>query len=202
MNMSAKEQNLLRQDVERLHGKDAAYDNASTIDAVKLLVAALLIALAFRLFVFDVVRINGPSMEPTFFNNHRVFAEKVSYCFREPRRGEIVIAHYPPEVENDSVIKRVVGLPGETVSVRDGLLFIDGQPLNESVYWTELINMSMDDVKIPEKSVFLVGDNRNYSLDSRSSMVGPVPYYRVVARVLLQVWPADQIRKFQPVAYD
>ena len=199
--MSAKEQNRLKQDVERLHERDAAYDNASTLDAVKLFVIGMLVVWALRLFVFDVVRINGPSMEPTFFDNYRVFAEKISYCFREPRRGEIVIAHYPPEVEKESVIKRVIGLPGETISIHDGILYINGQPLDESVYWTEFINMTMEEIMIPEKSVFLIGDNRNYSLDSRSSHVGPVPYYRIVARVMLQVWPADQIKAFKPVEY-
>ena len=159
----------------------------------------VLTALSIRSFLAEPIRVDGDSMIPTLINNEDMLVEKVSYWFHDPARGDMVICFYPGYTE--SCVKRVIGLPGETVSITDGLIYIDGTALDESDYWTGEIIGNMDPVTVGAREVFVVGDNRNGSKDSRNPYVGCIPYSKVVGRVIAVVWPFSTFRTFERVNY-
>ncbi|HML68390.1 MAG TPA: signal peptidase I [Clostridia bacterium] len=159
----------------------------------------VLIALTIRSFIAEPIRVDGDSMIPTLVHNEDMLVEKMSYWFSDPLRGDIIICYYPGYTE--SCVKRVIGLPGETVEVRGGKIFINGNELNESAYWDGQIVGDMDPVVIGARHVFVVGDNRNGSKDSRNASVGAIPYAKVVGRVVAVVYPFDEIQSISRVTY-
>ena len=173
---------------ERLHKNDDGYKKAENFSFFLYVVMVVVLALALRLFVFEPIRVDGESMVNTLLNDEQMFVEKVSYWFRAPERGEIVIVYYPDHTV--SCVKRVIALPGETVAVQDGAVYVNGAPLDESAYWNGYIYGDMAPVTVPENSIFVMGDNRNFSSDSRDLLrVGPIPYNRVVGRAAAVIWP-------------
>ena len=190
--LSAKERNEFLKMQEAFHKKDDAFTKRANLDFFLYLVAVVLIALSIRLFIFEPVRVEGPSMEPTLWTNERLFVEKTGYWFARPQRGQVVICFYPDE--KDTCVKRVIGLPGETVEVRWGVLYINGAPLDESAYWNDFIYNDMAPYTVPADSIFVVGDNRNVSKDSRAPSVGAIPYERVVGRAHFVMWPFNAWR--------
>ncbi len=174
-----------------IHAKEPAYRRAAITDTIWMLLIAVLVALSINQFVFSIIRVQGPSMQPTFWTNERVFTEKISYLFSEPKRKDVVVARYVPGEEQ--VIKRVIGLPGETVEIYNGQIYIDGELLDETAYWNDIISYygEMPPVTVPEDHIFIVGDNRNNSYDSRE--VGPIPMDQVVGHVSWILWPFSKI---------
>ena len=159
----------------------------------------VLIALTVRSFIAEPTRVDGDSMIPTLVHNEDMFVEKMSYWFEDPMRGDIIICFYPGYTE--SCVKRVIGLPGETVEVKEGKFWINGVALDESPYWNGEIVGDMDPVTIPARHVFVAGDNRNGSKDSRNPSVGPIPYAKVVGRVIGVVYPFNEMESFSRVTY-
>jgi signal peptidase I len=151
---------------------------------------ALLVALFINVFVAEAALVeHGPSMEPNLYRGYRVMAEKVSYYFHGPSRGDVVIADRPgTEV---SLIKRVVALPGETVEIRDGHTFINGEQIEEP-WVTHFGGPSYPPTVVPPDHVFILGDNRSASRDSRA--IGPVPVDSIKGHAWLVYWPLDQIK--------
>ncbi|MDO5112188.1 MAG: signal peptidase I [Clostridia bacterium] len=186
-NLSAKERNEFLKRQEEFHKKDKAFNKRANLDFFLYLLTVVLIALSIRLFIFEPYRVEGDSMVPTLLNSERLFVEKVSYWFDHPERGQVIICFYPDE--KDTCVKRVIGLPGETVEVRWGVLYINGVPLDESAYWDDFIYNDMAPYTVPENSIFVVGDNRNVSKDSRAPSVGAIPYERVVGQAHFVMWP-------------
>lgn len=164
------------------------------------IVIVVLTALAIRSFIAEPIRVDGDSMIPTLTNNEDMLVEKVSYWLSDPMRGDIVICYYPGYSE--SCVKRVIGLQGESVSISDGTIYINGAPLDESIYWTGEIVGDMDPVVVGEREVFVVGDNRNGSKDSRHPSVGCIPYSKVVGRVIAVIWPLGDYEAFGRMVYD
>lgn len=156
-----------------------------------LVIAAAAIAL-LRIFVIEVVPVDGPSMEDTFFSNERILVNRLCYHLREPRRGEIVICRYPND--KDAYVKRVIALEGESVEVAAGEIWIDGAPLDERAYWRGDIYGDMERLLVPKGHIFVVGDNRNRSVDSRMPHVGPIPMELVNGKATALVWPFARIR--------
>ncbi|MBQ3201769.1 MAG: signal peptidase I [Clostridia bacterium] len=183
----------LLKDAEAIHAKDAPYKRAADKEFILWLVIVLALALAVRLFVFEPVRVVGDSMHDTLVNGERMLVEKVSYLFREPQRSDIIICFYPHHTT--SCVKRVIGIGGDTVAIRDGILYLNGEKLDESAYWEDRIDQDMEEYIVPEGHVFVVGDNRNESSDSRSVLVGAIPLERVVGKVIGVVWPLDEARR-------
>jgi len=177
---------------EELHKNDEAFKKASNKDFFIWLAIFVALALAVRMFVFEPVLVDGDSMYPTLLHGERMFVEKITYLIESPKRGDIIICRYPGYVEN--CVKRVIGRPGDTVSVVGGVVYINGQPLDESAYWQDEIWWDMDPVKVPEKCVFVIGDNRNHSTDSREKIIGPIPYSQVRGKVHSIMWPIGEIR--------
>lgn len=159
-------------------------------DIVSTVVPAVLIALFINVFMAQAMVVQGPSMQPNLYRNHRVMVEKITYRFvHGPRRGDVVIVDVPGE--DEPLIKRVVALSGETVEVQGGQVFINGQLLEES--WTiQQGGPSYPSTVIPPLHIFVLGDNRAGSRDSRS--FGPVSVDQLVGRAWIVYWPLDQIK--------
>ena len=166
-----------------------------------LLYLFLVVVLAFgvRNYLVEPVRVDGVSMAPTLVDGEHMLVEKASYWFRTPARGEIIICYYPGYTE--SCVKRVVGLPGETVQIEGGVVYINGAPLDERDYWNDTIAGDYPAYTVPEGMVFVIGDNRNNSKDSRNASVGAIPPEKVVGRVLGVLWPLDRARLLSEVKY-
>ena len=153
---------------------------------------AILIALLIQLFLAQTTRIESYSMEPTLYEEQRLVIEKISYRLRSPDRGEIVVLH-PQDDGSVPLIKRVVGLPGETITIHDDQVFIDGKPLEEP-YLRVVTHGFYPPTLIPDDAVFVMGDNRDRSRDSR--MFGTVPLEDLVGRALLRYWPFQDANIF------
>lgn len=165
------------------------------------LIVALVIAITVRSLILQQFYISGPSMEATMFQDNRVLVNKLSYRLHDINRGDVVVFDRVTVdnevVQHDDLIKRVIGLSGETISIRDCQVFIDGKLLAEpylSDY--DLAQSSLDDrcrvpvmeaTLIPENHLFVMGDNRPQSFDSR--MFGSIDQNLVVGRAFVIIWP-------------
>lgn len=191
--LTKRKLNKLVKAADTLHEKDPAYKKNANCHFYIYLVAVVIAALAVRLFIFEPVRVDGNSMYDTLLNGERMFVEKVSFWFEPPKRGEIITCFYPGYTV--SCVKRVIALPGETIYIRSGQVYINGELLNESAYWNSMILGDMDPITVPEDCVFVMGDNRNDSKDSRADSVGCIPYYRIMGRCRAVIWPLSERRK-------
>ena len=132
-------------------------------------------------------------MEPALQDGECLMIDKLSYQMREPERFEIVIFPFEEDV---FYVKRIIGLPGETVQILEGKVYINGELLETDVYGEELIEnpgRAEDPIELGETEYFLLGDNRNKSLDSRYGIVGDIPLEEFVGRAFLRYYPFDQI---------
>lgn len=158
-------------------------------EVAETVIPAVVIALIINLFLAQATQVLGQSMEPNLHSTQRVVVEKVTYrFFHGPRRGNIVVIALPEQSE--MLIKRVVGLPGESIEVRSGRVYIDGKPLNEP--WT--VNPgggSYGPRTIPPLHIFAMGDNRGASNDSRN--FGPVAIEHVVGHAWFSYWPPEYV---------
>ena len=156
-------------------------------EVAETVIPAVVIALIINLFLAQATQVLGQSMEPNLHSTQRVVVEKVTYRFLHgPRRGDIVVIDLPGQTE--MLIKRVVGLPGETIEVRGGQVYIEGELLDEP--WT--VNPgggSYGPQTIPPLHVFIMGDNRGASNDSRS--FGPVAIEHIVGHAWFSYWPPE-----------
>lgn len=168
-------------------------------DFLLYVLTVVVFALAVRAFLVEPIRVDGSSMTPTLVDGEHMLVEKLSFWTREPARGEIIICFYPGYTE--SCVKRVIGLPGETVSVKDGRVFIDGDPLDESYYWNDMIYGDTEPVLVGNRQVFVMGDNRNGSKDSRNPSVGCISSENIVGRVVAVIWPVSNFVKLTGRAY-
>jgi signal peptidase I len=162
---------------------------ALLLDLGSTLIPAVIIALLIHVFLAQATRVYGQSMEPDLHTNQRLVIEKLSHHFHGPRRGDVIVIHDPggtPEL----LIKRVIGLPGERVTVADGRVYIDGTLLDEP-YLAQPTQGSGRSWIVPPLHVFVMGDNRGASRDSR--IFGPVPLDQIVGHAVLRYWPPEQI---------
>lgn len=166
------------------------------VELRNILVLSVFLAFGIRTFVAEARYIPSESMLPTLEVNDRLIVEKVSYRFREPRRGDVVVFRPTDAIRkanpnfNDALIKRIIGLPGETVEVKDGRVYIDGEALVES-YIEEAPDYPWGPQIIPEDSYLVLGDNRNNSYDSH--FWGFVPDENLIGRAAVRVWPPDRL---------
>lgn len=158
-------------------------------ETIETILWALVIALILRTFVVQAFWIPSRSMVPTLQVSDRVLVAKFWYHFQEPERGQIFVFKYPVDDKRDFV-KRIIGLPGETIEIRDGFVFIDNKPLSED-YVVNRDTYSMEPLKIPPDHYFAMGDNRPNSADSR--FWGFVPEENIRGPVFLRYWPLNRI---------
>ncbi len=152
---------------------------------------AVAVALCIRAFVFEIILVDGVSMQPTLFTNERVAVEKVSRYFSMPTRGDIVIVNYPNLEGN--YVKRVIGLPGDTIEVKDSTVYRNGEALSEPYINSAEPFADMSGITVPEDFFFVMGDNRAHSLDSRAPYIGPISKDALVGHAMFVIWPLDQI---------
>ena len=158
------------------------------------IVAIVAITFFIITFVGQRTKVSGRSMENTLHDGDNLIVEKVSYRFREPKRFEIVVFPYRYE-EDVFYIKRIIGLPGETVQIQDGDIYIDGEILEED-FGKEIIiepGIAYQPVTLGEDEYFVMGDNRNNSADSRVEDVGPIHKDEFVGRAWVRIWPLNKI---------
>lgn len=157
-------------------------------------VGALLAALLIKTFLFQAFYIPSESMVPTLEKGDRVLVNKLAYDFGEIERGDIVVFRKPPGAPSSNVddfIKRVVGLPGDTIEARDGTVFVNGIRLDEDYLDASTRTDRLRVTEIGEGQIFVMGDNRENSADSR--VFGPIDVDLIVGEAFLRVWPPSRM---------
>jgi signal peptidase I len=179
-----------------------------------LIIIAFLLALLIKSFLIQAFFIPSQSMEPTLEVGDRVLVNKVVLRFRDPRRGEVIVFENPQAIEPDrnplsafwnwlteglgfasnpekDFIKRVIGLPGDTIEVNRGKVLINGKPIDEPYLNTQEDLSDFGPFKVPEGQFFMMGDNRANSQDSRSTL-GPIPEDKIVGKAFIVLWPPSR----------
>lgn len=184
------------------------------VEWIKALAVAGLLVFVIRWFLVSPFIVDGPSMQPNFWDRERIIVNKIIYDIREPKRGEVIVFHVPEEGRD--FIKRVIGVAGDTVKVEGDTVTINGEPIEEGYLkeayenahaaggtynpndsdWSDFPNSRVPEGTVPEGKLFVMGDNRSNSEDSR--MIGYVPIDRVVGRADLVYWP---IRDFHFISH-
>lgn len=157
------------------------------------LLEAFLLTILLIAFVAQSFLVEGYSMEPTLHNGERVMVEKITYRLRSPKRGEIVIIKNPL-LKREKYIKRIVGLPGDIIEINKGSIYINGVLLEEDYIAEPVAFWYSNEYLVPKGHVFVLGDNRNHSDDSRR--IGPIPLENVLGRVVAVYWP---LRNFEVI---
>ena len=155
------------------------------LEVIETALLALFLYFAGRLVIQN-FRVFGPSMRPNLVDAELVLVSKLSYLRSAAQRGDVVVFRSPGNPRDD-LVKRVIGLPNETVEVRDGQVFVDGWPLDGTSYITNGGHGAHPLTRVPTDSYFLMGDNRTVSEDSRA--FGPVPAAAIVGKVWMVYWP-------------
>ncbi len=183
----------------------------SAIEWVAVLGGAVVVALLVRTFLFTTFWIPSGSMEPTLMGQgrrDRVIVNRLSYKLHDVNRGDIIVFELPPGEPTltidgqkvEDLIKRVIGLPGETVTLRDGDVYIDGEELDEPYLpdgvETEPICGGDGVYVVPDDSVFVMGDNRPMSQDARCWSTHSVEESAIVGRAFIRIWPLSEITLF------
>ena len=144
-------------------------------------------------FVGQRTEVEGASMENTLHNGDNLIVDKLSYRFHDPDRFDIIVF---PQEDGRYFIKRIIGLPGENVRIdEDGFIYINGENLQET-YGKEVMRdpgLAKDGIQLGADEYFVLGDNRNDSMDSRMAEVGPIVGERIIGRAWLRIYPFDQI---------
>jgi signal peptidase I len=166
-------------------------------EVVKVVVISLAIILPIRLWLVQPFYVEGASMEPSFYDSEYLIINEISYRFEEPQRGEVIIFRNP---QNTKIyfIKRVLGLPGETIEIKQGKVFIDDELIEES-YIENFSTQSKQATILAEDEYFVMGDNRTNSFDSRS--IGPIKAKHIIGKVWVRGWPLDRINTFNLPTY-
>lgn len=135
----------------------------------------------------------GASMESTLFGGDNLVVDKISYQFQDPERFDIIV--FPYQYTGDKYIKRIIGMPGETVQIdNEGNIYIDGEVLEES-YGKEVIynsGVAKDEIELGEEEYFVLGDNRNNSSDSREPSVGNIQKDAIIGKAFIRIWPFNE----------
>ena len=160
---------------------------------VMVFVVAAALAFVVRTFIFEPVRVDGSSMLNTLTDSDFMIATKFDYLLGDPERFDIVICDYPNTDDGMYRVKRVIGLPGETIELRAGELYVDGEHVAQDFDMTEN-ETYFGPLTVPEGCYFVMGDNRNNSKDSRSPMVGPLKRSQIKGHVRCVVFPFGRMQ--------
>lgn len=163
------------------------------ISWIQILVTAALIAFVLNRFIIANSRVPSASMENTIMTHDRVIGSRLSYHFSDPERGDIVIFYFPDDVtEKTYYVKRIIGLPGDIIDIKDGHVFLNGseEPLEEPYLKDDMETPEELHFEVPEDCYFMMGDNRNFSSDARFWDNTYVKREKIVAKVLFRYFPS------------
>ncbi len=158
----------------------------------KALALAIILALVIRVFLIEVYIVDGVSMQPSLHHGERVLVNKLVYRFSVPSLSDVVVFRYPRDGRRD-FIKRVVAVAGQTVETRENYVYVDGVRRAEQ-HIIVPTHGAFGPVEVPSGTVFVMGDNRNFSLDSRDPAVGFVPLTEIKGQAMLVFWPLPHLR--------
>lgn len=156
------------------------------------IVVAVVLAFLIRQFIVELYIVDGPSMRPTLQSQERLVVNKFIYSLRAPEKGEILVFKYPRDQSRD-FIKRVIATPGDTIEIKEGRVYVNDQMQSED-YILEKTRSEYPKATVPDGTVFVMGDNRNNSEDSRFADVGFVPYSLIKGKAMLVFWPFSQFK--------
>jgi len=174
----------------------------SFFDFIKTIAVIVILAFVIRVLIIQPFIVEGESMEPTFKTKDYLITEKVSYRFRPPQRGEVVIFN-PPDRSTENYIKRIIGLPGDQIEIKEGNIYVNKEKLIEP--YLNSIDKKLVSQKegyttvLKDNEYFVMGDNRSHSRDSRE--IGSIPKQNVVSKVWFRLLPLDQVSAFAAVDY-
>ncbi len=193
--MSADEQPSEAEAVGPPSNDEASIPSAlrSAIEWVAVVVGAIVVALVVRAFLLQAFSIPSGSMESTLEIRDRLLVNKLSYQFGDVERGDIVVFFKPDSLSSpyEDLIKRVVGLPGDVVEGRNNQVFINGEALVEPYLDSDVVIRDFGPVDVPDGHVFVMGDNRSNSADSR--VFGPIGIDRIEGEAFLRYWPLSRL---------
>lgn len=178
---------------------------AAFVEIFEVAAVAVITVLLVRSFLVQPFLVNGASMEPNFSNNNYLLVDELTFRIREPQRGEVIVFRYPGD-ESTFYIKRVIGLPGERVEVRDGSIIVfnnsnpEGLLLKETYLPLGLPTRGDNNVTLKQDEYYVMGDNRSYSFDSRSW--GPLKRTELIGLVRLRLWPITKVSAFEAPLYN
>jgi len=176
------------------------------VELVKVVVISLAIVLPVRYFLIQPFYVKGASMEPSFYDDEYLIINEIVYRLGTPARGDIVVFKYPRQ-PNQYFIKRIIGLPGERVVIKNNEVIIynkkhrEGRKIDESSYLSATEKtLGVEDITLKSDEYFVLGDNRAHSLDSRS--FGAVPEDNIIGKTWIRGWPLDRLKKFSGPDYN
>jgi signal peptidase I, bacterial type len=163
-------------------------------EAIKIVILAVVLSFGLRATVVDARVVPTESMLPTIKVGDRLLVDKISYKFTDINRGDVVVFHAPSNVDQKGIdyVKRIIGLPGDKIEIRDGKVFINEIELNEP-YEKEKPNYTYAPIIVPEETYFVMGDNRNHSNDSH--YWGVLAKNNIVGKVFVRYWPLSHLGK-------
>lgn len=171
-------------------------------ETAKIVILAVIIVVPIRYFIFQPFFVQGMSMEPNFYDGDYLIVDEITYRFVDPQRGEVVVFKYPQR-PSQRYIKRIVGLPEETISIKGGQISIINENgtriLDESDYLLDAHTSGEIKVSLSENEYFVLGDNRDFSSDSRRW--GALSREFIVGKVYLRAWPFTALAKIEAPAY-
>ncbi|NYE58126.1 signal peptidase I [Carboxydothermus ferrireducens] len=153
---------------------------------------AVILAFIIKTFIFQLTYVPTGSMIPTILPNDRVVVLKFWYKIKPIERGQIVVFDPPNSANSPPFIKRVIGLPGETLEIKNNTVYINGKPLKENYLPAKMEMEPFGPFKIPKDAIFVMGDNRQHSADSR--YFGAVPIKNIKGRAVLTYWPLNRVK--------
>jgi len=165
------------------------------IEVSKSIAISLLVAIFIINFIFQIVTVSGESMVPTMQNNDKLILEKVSYRITSPKKNDIVVIRYPADIR-ERLIKRVIAVSGDKIKINDNILYINDEAIDE-YYKNEDFMQDYDEAVVPQDSIFILGDNRNFSKDSRSSDIGFVKLNLIEGKAVLRLYPFNKMGRIR-----
>ena len=186
------ELDIIDLDKEKAEEKEFSWKREILSTAIYLL-AVVAVTFLFVQFVGQRTHVNGDSMNVTLEDGDNLIVDKLSYRFKDPERFDIIVFPYQYQ-EKTYYIKRIIGMPGESVQIIDGMVYIDGEMLDES-YGKEVMEyagVASETIELGEDEYFVLGDNRNNSSDSRDPSVGNIHEDQIIGKAFLRIWPLNK----------
>lgn len=174
-------------------------------ELAKIVIISLAIIIPIRVFLIQPFYVKGASMEPTFYDNQYLIIDEITYRFSDPERGDVVVIRYPQD-PSQFFIKRIIGMPGEIIEIKDGHVYIKNSKLSDEILLDEpyldesIATTGEKQIHLGVDEYYLMGDNRPSSLDSRS--FGPINRKYIVGKTWVRVWPFDEFHHFNPPVYN